>query len=68
MGQAMSDRHESTLPDTIIWAEEPEIASALVNLGCQKTRANQVAKQAIMQAEGFDARLRWAVSHATQAA
>lgn len=43
---------------------QSEIASALVNLGCKKEKAAQVAKQALGQGKDFDGQMRWALQNA----
>jgi hypothetical protein len=43
---------------------EEEVCSALLNLGCAKQKAREVAKLAIEQGKDFDSRLRWAIRNA----
>src|ERR1700689_456818 len=43
---------------------ELDIASALVNLGCQSQRAQNIARDAMGEAKDFDGRLRWAIGKA----
>ena len=43
---------------------EGEVASALVNLGCDKQKAREVARKAIEQGKDFESRVRWAIQNA----
>jgi hypothetical protein len=45
-------------------AVESDLSSALIGLGCDKQKAREVAKKAIVQAPDFDSRLRWAIQNA----
>jgi Holliday junction resolvasome RuvABC DNA-binding subunit len=42
--------------------QESELVSALVNLGCRKEKAQEVARKA--QGSDFDSRLKWAIQNA----
>lgn len=44
--------------------EELDIVSALVNLGCEKSKAPMVASAAMKQGKDFDSRVKWAVQNA----
>ena len=43
---------------------ESDIRSALLNLGCEKGKAIQVAQMAMGQGKDFDSRLQWALRNA----
>jgi hypothetical protein len=43
---------------------EGEVCSALVNLGCDKQKARELAKQAMQNGKDFDSRIRWAIQRA----
>jgi len=43
---------------------ESDIFSALLNLGCEKGKAQNIARSAMGQGKDFDTRLTWALQHA----
>jgi hypothetical protein len=45
-------------------AAEGDLVSALLNLGCDRQKAQKLAKDAMTQGEDFDSRVRWAMQHA----
>ena len=59
-------RELSSVPPAVrsIDKAESDILSALLNLGCQKEKARQVAQRAMGQGKDFDGRLQWALRNA----
>jgi len=51
-------------PNTIPSGQQAELVSALVNLGCSRQKAREVARQAVAHGADFDARLNWALRNA----
>jgi Holliday junction resolvasome RuvABC DNA-binding subunit len=43
---------------------EADIVSSLVNLGCDRQKAREVAKRAMEQGKDFDTRIKWAIQNA----
>lgn len=44
--------------------DEADLASALLNLGCEKKKALDVARSAMFHGQDFDTRFRWAMQNA----
>jgi len=44
--------------------DEADLASALLNLGCEKKKALDVARSAMFHGQDFDTRIKWAMQNA----
>jgi hypothetical protein len=62
--RSISDKGVTKALEAAKHAAECDVSSALVNLGCERQKARELAKQAMEQGEDFDSRIKWAISRA----
>jgi len=59
--RSIQDRGVTKALETASASIEADLTSALQNLGCDRKKAQQLAKLAMVHASDFDGRLKWAI-------